>query len=74
MLCDCLSHNGFLTGRGYAEAAQREAGRGALDAMDMFGYLDCTVSVSALVEVEVDAEDVPEHNELFLEEGIHNGS
>ncbi len=48
--CDCIAHNGFLTAKGLAEAAQREVFLDGVDNMDMFGYLDSTGSVSALVE------------------------
>ena len=53
MKCQCLSHNGFLTDRGYAEVAQRSLE--GLESVDMFAdmcYLDKVGSVSALVEVE----------------------
>ena len=46
--CDCRAHNGFLTVRGYAENAQREDALPRVDDMDMFEYLDCSVSVSGL--------------------------
>ncbi len=52
MRCQCLSHNGFLTERGYAELAQRERKRDSLDAMDTRLYLDKVGSVSAMVEGE----------------------
>ncbi len=63
MKCGCSSHNGFLTAKGLEEAAQRFsleglAPRGELE------YLDKSGSVSALVEVEVDAHYVEDHNEL----------
>jgi len=61
--CGCLSHNGFLTVRGY-ENAQREAGRREVDAMGPCRYLDSRVSVSAMVEVEDDFEYDPNHVEL----------
>jgi len=52
-MCDCSSHNGFLTAKGLAEAAQR---KGALsETIDMFEdlcYLDKVGSVSALAEAE----------------------
>ncbi len=43
--CDCLSHNGFLTVRGY-EHAQRLSLEGLAPRCD-HGYLDNRVSVSA---------------------------
>ena len=47
------SRNGFLTGRGYAEAAQRFAARSReVDAMAPKRYLDSRVSVSGLDEDE----------------------
>ncbi len=73
MNCQCLSHNGFLTERGY-ELAQRSPA--AFETVDMFGdmcYLDKSVSVSALVEVEIDGEYDPNHTELNRRL-IHNGS
>jgi len=55
--CLCLSHNGFLTERGYAELAQREHQLNVfcevgLDSPVAVPYLDKVGSVSALVEVE----------------------
>jgi len=62
MNCDCYSHNGFLTERGYELAQQM-----SLEGLTPFG--DCVIvdksgSVSALVEVEVDCEYDPEHTKL----------
>ncbi len=45
--CGCRSHNGFLTVRGYAEHAQRELEKDALDAVALQRYLDIYGSVSA---------------------------
>jgi len=45
--CGCVSHNGFLTGRGYALAAQRSLERSGLDATEALRYLDSVGSVSA---------------------------
>jgi len=50
--CTCRSHNGFLTAKGLAEAAQRDVIIDGVASMDMFGYLDKSGSVSAMVEVE----------------------
>ncbi len=61
--CGCLSHNGFLTVRGYAERAQRTS----LEGLAPFGeceYVDRVGSVSALVEVEDDFDYDPLHVEL----------
>jgi len=46
-LCQCLSHNGFLTAKGLTEAAQREVHLDGVDGMDLFHYVDSRVSVSA---------------------------
>jgi len=46
--CKCLSHNGFLTSRGYREVAQRERDLRGVDGMSTLWYLDNRVSVSAL--------------------------
>ena len=56
MTCGCSSHNGFLTGRGYAEAAQRRAiSAEGLAAEPTQLYLDKVASVSGLaVAVELD--------------------
>ncbi len=51
--CGCLSHNGFLTRRGYEVAAEADG-----------SYLDKVGSVSALVEVEDDFEYDLRHIEL----------
>ncbi len=48
MKCRCLSHDGFLTDRGYAEVAQRESDRLEVDAMELSLYVDTTGSVSGL--------------------------
>ena len=50
--CKCLSHNGFLTAKGLAEAAQRDVFIDGVAGMDMFGYLDKVGSVSGLAEAE----------------------
>ena len=73
-LCQCRSHNGFLTAKGLKEAAQREVFLDGVDGLDMFGYLDKVGSVSALVEVEDAYMGVPD--QLLLEqcERFHNGS
>jgi len=68
-LCECLSHNGFLTAKGLREAAQREVVLDGVAGMDMFGYLDRVGSVSALVEVEGahwDDELLEEQHRRFL--------
>ena len=79
MRCGCHSHNGFLTGRGYAEAAQR-----SLEGLEVADVgltrdakcvrLDKSGSVSALIEVE----DLYAHvtDQLILEqsERFRNGS
>jgi len=57
--CRCLSHNGFLTERGYAELAQRNSLEG-LAPLGGTEYVDSRVSVSALVE----GEDVFDHELL----------
>ena len=51
--CNCHSHNGFLTRRGYELAAGADS-----------SYLDKVGSVSALVEVEEDVTYDPRHTEL----------
>ena len=71
--CGCSSHNGFLTAKGFAEAAQRELELAALDVMAVRPYLDLGVSVSALIEIENDCEYDPNHVELNRRV-IHNGS
>ena len=46
--CKCLSHNGFLTVRGYEDAQRRGY---SSETVDMFGdmcYVDSRVSVSGL--------------------------
>jgi len=43
----------------------------ALDGSGRLLYIDRSGSVSASVEVEVDAEYVREHNQLFLQEDPH---
>ena len=48
--CGCHSHNGLLLRP--EGLAQRELERYGVDTMDMFGYVDKSGSVSALVEVE----------------------
>ncbi len=73
MRCDCHSHNGFLTEKGYAFLAQRELELGEVDFMPHSGYLDKSGSVSALVEVEDDFEYDPDHVELNRRL-IHSGS
>ncbi len=63
--CKCLSHNGFLTAKGLAEAAQRErAGLELLAVGETRCYLDRVGSVSALVEVEEDYDYDVLHVEL----------
>ena len=47
--CECTSHNGFLTDRGYAEVAQRTSLEGLAPLGD-HAYVDRVVSVSALIE------------------------
>jgi len=63
MSCGCHSHNGFLLSSEDSELEQQLSlegllPRGSTDRVDKSG------SVSALVEVEVDAEYVPDHIEL----------
>ena len=48
MSCSCLSHNGFLTAKGLAEAAQREHESLELAGVVATRYLDSMVSVSGL--------------------------
>ena len=48
MRCNCRAHNGLLTAKGLAEAAQRELELNALDAMGIVPYLDKVGSVSAM--------------------------
>jgi len=69
--CQCASHNGFLTAKGLAEAAQRLsleglAPRGELE------YLDKVGSVSALAEAEefhvFDDQVLDEQHRRFLNE------
>ena len=58
--CTCLSHNGFLTSRGYREVAQRTSLEGLSPRGDI-EYVDSPVSVSALRRDEdlfVDVSDV----------------
>ena len=50
-MCNCRSHNGFLTAKGLAEAAQRFSLEGLAPRGEL-GYLDKVGSVSALVEGE----------------------
>ncbi len=47
-MCNCRSHNGFLTAKGLEEAAQRELELSAVDAMGTKQYLDKVGSVSGL--------------------------
>ncbi len=73
MSCQCSSHNGFLTVRGYAENAQRELEFAALDAMGINPYLDKVGSVSGL-ELERDLyEHVPEALLDQQHRRFHNG-
>ena len=72
MNCRCSFHDGFLTVRGYAERAQQLSLEG-LASRDENGYLDKSGSVSALVEVEDDAEYDPNHVELN-QRLIYNGT
>ena len=59
-MCDCRSHNGFLTGKGLAETAQRSLEGLEVDGMASSRYLDKVGSVSGL-ELERDLfVDVPE--------------
>ena len=78
MMCGCLSHNGFLTVRGYAEVAQREQ---QLDAFPEVGLtpreacviLDTSGSVSgarrdeASLHFVIDEELIDEQYRRFLE-------
>jgi len=57
MKCGCLSHNGFLTGRGYEAAQQINLGfperpRDGVDKGEPVCYLDKVGSVSGLIEIE----------------------
>ena len=54
--CHCHSHNGFLTKAGYR----------ALDMAEQNRYLDTSGSVSALVEVEVNDDQIDEQYRRFL--------
>ena len=49
--CRCVSHNGFLTERGYAELAQRTSLEGLAPRGDS-EYLDKVVSVSGSIRDE----------------------
>ena len=62
MKCQCLSHNGFLTVRGY-EDAQRLSAEG-LAPRGVHGYIDSMVSVSA----SGPGRDFPEWDDLLLED------
>jgi len=54
MTCRCSAHNGFLTVKGFKEAAQRNNSRSTgLTDRDFFAILDSPVSVSGL-ELERD--------------------
>ncbi len=64
MNCRCHSHDGFLTGRGYAEAAQRDLEMSGLDDAAKRLYLDKVFSVSALPEAEADCDYDEKHIEL----------
>ncbi len=72
--CKCLSHNGFLTRRGLAEAAQREVDCYGVDAMWAIDYVDCSVSVSGLRRDEDPYAHIPD--QLLDEQArrFHNGS
>ncbi len=71
-MCDCSSHNGFLTAKGLRETEQRSLE--GLDAREVCVHLDKVGSVSALAE----AEDLYAltTDQLLLEqsERFHNGS
>ena len=73
MTCRCTAHGSFLTAKGLAEAAQRFSLEG-LAPRGEHGYLDRVGSVSALVEVEDDAEYDPNHIELNHRLIIHHGT
>ncbi len=72
--CSCLSHNGFLTDRGYAEVAQRGLFARGVDDTVLRCYLDNVGSVSALVEVEDLYAHVTDQELLEQSERFHNGS
>ncbi len=71
--CRCLSHNGFLTERGYASVAQQTSLEG-LAPLGVVDYLDSTGSVSALVEVEDLFAHVTDQQLLEQSERFHHGS
>ena len=69
MTCNCHSHNGFLTDRGYAEVAQRELfSAEGLTRSDEDVRVDVVGSVSGLVEVEDhwDPELIDQQYQRFL--------
>ncbi len=63
--CGCFSHNGFLTERGFAELAQQVSLEGLTPLSDCV-RVDKSVSVSALVEVEVSDLMIDEQYRRFL--------
>ena len=73
-MCGCNSHNGFLTAKGLEKAAQRDVCIDGVDGMDMFGYLDSRVSVSAVGRDETmlifDDEVIENQYRRFLEAGV----
>ena len=68
MICKCSSHNGFLTAKGLAEAAQRERQLDGVDNMELFPYLDKvgSVSGSSLVAIHWDDALVDQQHQRFL--------
>ena len=71
MKCDCYSHNGFLTGRGYRAVAKGLSLEG-LRPCGVCYRVDRSVSMSALVEVEEDYEYDQRHVELNSSAPLHN--
>ncbi len=71
--CRCLSHNGFLTERGYASVAQQTSLEG-LAPLGVLEYVDSRVSVSALVEVEDLYAHTSDQQLLEQSERFHHGS
>ena len=66
MKCECYSHNGFLTGRGYRAVAKGLSLEG-LRPCGVCYRVDRVGSVSALVEVEEDSVYDENHIELNME-------
>ncbi len=71
-MCECRSHNGFLTAKGLEETAQRLSLEG-LAPRGVHGYLDKVVSVSGLVEVEDLYAHVTDQDLDEQARRVHNG-